>query len=84
LGSGLSVPATSTSRTKARSGSGSTLKPKMTPHSSSNKKREVRFAKAWLVEGFKAFGRHIARNQVSQAVLSSLSALFPALVRSFS
>jgi hypothetical protein len=65
-GSGLSVPATSTSRTQARSGSGSALKPKMTPNSSSNKKREARFAKTWLVEGFKAFGRHIARNQVSQ------------------
>lgn len=83
-GSGLSVPATSTSRTKSRSGSGSALKPKMTPNSSSNKKREARFAKTWLVEGFKAFGRHIARNQVSQAVLSNLSALFPAVLRSFS
>lgn len=77
LGSGLSVPATSTSKTKARSGSdsgsGSAVKLKMNSSSGSgsNKKREARFAKAWLVEGFKAFGRHIARNQVSQ-VLSGL------------
>lgn len=90
LGSGLSVPATSTSKTKARSGSGSGLgsgtKLKMNSNSGSgsNKKREVRFAKTWLVEGFKAFGRHIARNQVSETVLSNLSALFPAVLRSFS
>jgi hypothetical protein len=88
LGSGLSVPATSTSKTKARSGSGSgsgsAVKLKMNSNTSSSKKREARFAKTWLVEGFKAFGRHIARNQVSQAVLSNLSALFPAVLRSFS
>ena len=70
LGSGLSVPATSTSKTKARSGSGSgsgsAVKLKMNSNTSSSKKREARFAKTWLVEGFKAFGRHIARNQVSQ------------------
>jgi hypothetical protein len=75
LGSGLSVPATSTSKTKARSGSGSgsgsAVKLKMNSNTSSSKKREARFAKTWLVEGFKAFGRHIARNQVSQ-VLSGL------------
>jgi hypothetical protein len=88
LGSGLSVPATSTSKTNARSGSGSgsgsAVKLKMNSNTSSSKKREARFAKTWLVEGFKAFGRHIARNQVREAVLSNLSALFPAVLRSFS
>lgn len=80
LGSGLSVPATSTSKTKARSGSGSGLgsgtKMKMNSNTSSNKKREARFAKTWLVEGFKAFGRHIARNQVSQGFPDFISSQF--------